>query len=63
MPGDICNHCNKKCTKKGKGSEAIQCDICFVWVYMLPVKASLKISLNCFQIFQNLSQILHIVVN
>ena len=33
MPGDICNHCNKKFTKKGKGSEAIQCEICFVWVH------------------------------
>ena len=33
MPGDICKHCNKKCTLKGKSSEAIQCDICFVWVH------------------------------
>ena len=33
MPGDICNHCKKKCTTKGKGSEAAQCDICFSWVH------------------------------
>ena len=33
MPGDICKHCNKKCTIKGKNSEIIQCDICYVWVY------------------------------
>ena len=33
MPGDICKHCNKKCTIKGKNSEAIQCDICYVWVH------------------------------
>ena len=29
MPGDICKHC----TIKGKNSEAIQCDICYVWVH------------------------------
>ena len=23
MPGDICKHCNKKCTLKGKSSEAV----------------------------------------
>ena len=33
VPGDICKHCNKRCTSKGKSSEAIQCDICFVWVH------------------------------
>ena len=33
MPGYICKHCNKRCTSKGKSSEAIQCDICFVWVH------------------------------
>ena len=33
MPGDICKHCNKKCTLKGKNSEAVQCDVCFVWVH------------------------------
>ena len=33
MPGDICKHCNKKCTLKGKSSEAVQCDVCFVWVH------------------------------
>jgi len=31
--GDICKHCNKKCTTKGKNSEAIQCDVCFTWVH------------------------------
>jgi len=33
VPGDICGHCNKRCTAKGKSSEAIQCDVCFVWVH------------------------------
>ena len=33
MPGDICKRCNKRCTSKGKSSEAIQCGICFVWVH------------------------------
>ena len=33
MPGDICNHCKKKCTVKGKCREAAQCDICFSWVH------------------------------
>ena len=33
MPGETCKHCNKKCTSKGKSSEAIQCDICYVWVH------------------------------
>ena len=32
-PGDICGHCNKRCTTKGKSSEAIQCDVCFEWVH------------------------------
>ena len=27
MPGDICKRCNKKCTLKGKSSEAVQCDV------------------------------------
>ena len=33
MPGDICKHCNKKCTLKGKNSETVQCVVCFVWVH------------------------------
>ena len=33
VPGDICGHCNKKCTAKEKSSEAIQCDVCFEWVH------------------------------
>ena len=27
---DICRHCNKKCTKK---SEAVQCDLCYLWLH------------------------------
>ena len=27
---DICCHCNKKCTK---GSEAVQCDLCYSWLH------------------------------
>ena len=33
VPGDLCGHCGKKCTMKGKSSEAIQCDVCFEWVH------------------------------
>jgi len=33
VPSDICGHCNKTCTAKGKSNEAIQCDVCFVWVH------------------------------
>ena len=33
VPGDTCGHCKKKCTVKGKTSEAIQCDVCFEWVH------------------------------
>ena len=33
VSGDICKHCNKKCTSKGKNSEAVQCDICLTWVH------------------------------
>jgi len=31
--GDCCGYCNKKCTTRGKTSEAIQCDLCCVWVH------------------------------
>ena len=30
LPGDICGHCDKECTPNG---EAIQCDLCYVWVH------------------------------
>ena len=33
VSGDTCIHCNKKCTSKGRNSEAVQCDICFAWVH------------------------------
>ena len=29
----LMQQCNKKCTLKGKSSEAVQCDVCFVWVH------------------------------
>ena len=64
MPGDICNHhCNKECTKKSE-CEAIQCDICFVWAHA-SCEDSTKDQFKLFSdsVFQNLSQILHIVVN
>ena len=32
-PGDICKHCNKKCTENGEGSKAIQCEVCYSWVH------------------------------
>ena len=33
LPGNTCGHCGKACTAKGKLSEAIQCDLCYVWVH------------------------------
>ena len=33
LPGHTCGHCGKACTAKGKLSEAIQCDFCYVWVH------------------------------
>ena len=33
LPGDICKHCNKKCTKTGESSKAIQCEVCYSWIH------------------------------
>ena len=33
LPGDTCSHCMKRCTSKGKSSDAIQCEICYRWVH------------------------------
>ena len=33
LTGDNCGHCNKKCTSRGKFSEALQCDLCYTWVH------------------------------
>ena len=33
LSGDICKHRNKKCTETGEGSKAIQCEVCYSWVY------------------------------
>ena len=30
LPDHVCGHCDKECTPNG---EAIQCDLCYVWVY------------------------------
>ena len=30
LPGELCGHCNKECPADG---EAIQCDLCCVWVH------------------------------
>ena len=30
LPGNKCPHCRKACTRK---SEALQCDLCAVWVH------------------------------
>jgi len=35
LSGDICKHCNKQCTETGEQGQAIQCDLCGVWVYAL----------------------------
>ena len=62
MPGDICKHCSKKCTLKGKSSEAVQCDVCFVWVH-----ASCEgFTKDQYKAFSDLSKFFptsHIVVN
>ena len=39
LPGDVCKHCNKCCTAKGKQSEAIQCEI-FTQVVKVLIKSS-----------------------
>ena len=31
--GDICRHCDKQCTETGEQGQAIQCDLCGVWVH------------------------------
>ena len=33
LTGENCGHCNKKCTSRGKLSEALQCDLCYTWVH------------------------------
>ena len=33
LPGNICGHCGKECTAKGKLSEAVQCDLCYMWLH------------------------------
>ena len=33
LPGDICGHCNNCCTETGKQGQAVQCDLCSVWVH------------------------------
>jgi len=30
LPGEICRHCNKLCSKKGA---ALQCEVCYNWVH------------------------------
>ena len=32
LPGDICGHCKERCTETGKQGQAVQCDLCGVWV-------------------------------
>ena len=33
LSGDVCGHCNKQCTETGEQGQAIQCDLCGVWVH------------------------------
>ena len=32
-PANVCGHCSKRCISKGPSSEAIQCDLCGLWVH------------------------------
>jgi len=33
LPGETCGHFMKRCSSKGKSSDAIQCEICYRWVH------------------------------
>jgi len=33
LPGDVCGHCKKRCTDSGEQGQAVQCDLCGVWVH------------------------------
>ena len=33
LTGENCGHCDKKCTARGKLSEALKCDLCYTWVH------------------------------
>ena len=33
LSGDICRHCDKQCIETGEQGQAIQCDLCGVWVH------------------------------
>ena len=33
LSGDICGHCTQRCTESGKQGQAVQCDLCGVWVH------------------------------
>ena len=35
LPGDLCGHCNERCTESGKQGQAIECDLCGAWVHAL----------------------------
>ena len=62
MPGDICKHCNKSALLKVKAAKLFS--VIFVLCGCMPlVKVLLRTNTGHFQIFLNLFQTLHIVVN
>lgn len=57
LPGDLCGYCNKKCTTRGKTSEAIQCDFCCVWVHAHCEEVSRDQYKNLNQLFSDIPNI------
>ena len=35
LPGDLCGHCNERCTESGKQGQAVECDLCVALVHAL----------------------------
>ena len=62
LPGHTCGHCGKACTAKGKLSEAIQCDFCYVWVHA-HCEGITKEQYKIYLTFLVLLQMLHTIVN
>jgi len=59
LPGDVCKHCNKRCTAKGKQSEAIQCEICHSWVHSSCEGISKEHYKSLNQLFQGIPNLIY----